>query len=254
MRADSPISPTVTWGHSGVVDDQPTPTEALDAPVPPARRLRPWMIVSGAALVVVVITGVVLALVLPRATTGPASIATPSSTPQATAVPTSSATATTSPTASPTEEAPVAQPESGDQPAEAPPAAAPPADPAPVLPPPPAPIITPTITTFTATNFNNSSQTIAQGCAASSDGTLAVRITWATQNTTPTIAFRTQISGSPPIDSTITGYAASGENHYLQLRCAKIAYVTMTFHSENLERQARLTIDGNGPAGWSYLN
>jgi hypothetical protein len=75
-----------------------------------------------------------------------------------------------------------------------------------------------------------------------------------TANTTPTIKFRTQISGSPQVDTTITGFSTSGENHYLQLRCAKIAYVTMTFHSENQERQARLTIDGNGPAGWSYLN
>jgi len=81
-----------------------------------------------------------------------------------------------------------------------------------------------------------------------------VRITWATANTTPSIKFRTQISGSPVVDTSITGYGTSGDNHFLQLRCAKIAYVTMTFHSDNLERQARLTIDGNGPAGWSYLS
>lgn len=130
-----------------------------------------------------------------------------------------------------------------------------PADPGPpALPPPPAPIITPTITTFTATNYNDSSQTIAQGCAASSNGELSVRITWSTVNTTPTIKFRTQVSGSPPVDNTISGYPASGDNHFFQLRCAKIAYVTMTLHSDNQERQARLTIDGNGPAGWAYLN
>lgn len=212
------------------------------------------MIIAGAALVALIIAGVVLALVLPTPT-APASVSTSSS-------PTSRGAAGPSPTAIPTDTVTVADPEDEEEPV-APPAAPVPAAPAPVapadpgppaLPAPPAPIITPTITTFTASNYDNSSQTIAQGCAASSSGELAVRVTWATANTTPTIKFRTQVSGSPVIDTTITGYSTSGQNHFFQLRCAKIAYVTMTFHSENLERQARLTIDGNGPAGWSYLN
>lgn len=220
------------------------------------------MIIAGGALVVVVVIGIVLALALPSQTSAPPSASKPSSSAQASPQPTSSSAARPSPSAPPDDTATDAEPESDEEPVAAPvapapaaPAPAAPAAPAqPALPPPPAPIITPTITTFTASNYNDSTQTIAQGCAASSNGELSVRITWATANTTPTIKFRTQISGSPVVDNTITGYGTSGDNHFLQLRCAKIAYVTMTLHSDNMERQARLTIDGNGPAGWSYLS
>lgn len=245
------------------MDQEPTATEALDVPAPRARRLRPWMIIASGALVVVVAVGVALALVLPGPTGSPSSVSKPSSSPETTVRPTSSATAQPGPSATPVDAGTAAEPEEDEEPvappvaapaAPAPPAPAAPAAPGPpALPPPPAPIVTPTITTFTATNYNDSTQTIAQGCAASSNGELSVRVTWATENTTPTIKFRTKISGSPVVDTTITGYSASGDNHFLQLRCSKIAYVTMTLHSDNMERQARLTIDGNGSAGWSYL-
>lgn len=235
----------------------------MDAPAPPARRPRPWMVIAGGSLVLLVIAAILLSAVLPGLTTRPSTDSKPTPPSQATARPTDSATAMPSPAPSQPDaaadaeaedvEAPVAAP-AAPAPA-APPPPAPPVAPAPpVLPPPPPPIITPTITTFTATNFNDKSQTIAQGCAASPNGELAVRITWATANANPSISFRTQISGTPKVDSTITGYSTSGENHYVQLRCAKIAYVTMTLHSDTQERQARLTIDGNGSAGWSYLS
>ena len=245
------------------MDDQQKPTEALDASDSPARRLRPWMVAAGSTFAALVIVGIVVAVALPRPPVSPTSVSQPQSgSPEA---PSSPSASPASPRPQPSDTATAELPANDEQSVAAPAAPAPaapapaappaPAEPGPpALPPPPAPIITPTITTFTASNYNNSTQTIAQGCASSASGELAIRIVWATENTTPTIKFRTQISGSPPIDETITGYGASGQNHYLQLRCSKIAYVTMTLHSDNQERQARLTIDGNGPAGWSYLN
>lgn len=126
-----------------------------------------------------------------------------------------------------------------------------PAAPAP-LPAPPAPIITPTIQTFTVVNFAEPSKTIKQSCDADPSSELAVEVHWSTTNVSAPIGFRTQVSGSPPIDSKITGYAASGSNHRFQLRCSKIAYVTMLFDSVSTHREARLTIDGQGDRGWAY--